>query len=316
MALTQLASAQQTNPVREASRKVVDDCAATLPVGWQARVEYTWSSTCRKPGPELPHGLAQSEHAHYTMAREADGIHIKAKLRFKIAPARTTSARARLLLDRSRACMADLNQYWNRYGITLDFTVDSDRNKTPGPADYDLTLTDGAGRSHSRNHYFQGLDSEQVVAGIKVKVGPAQACLSGCRSSAMVFGGAAYCEELCEPVRQKEFCLMVLHETGHLLGLPDEYADPMCPDRPFVSNEQNPWSVMAIPYYGALDDTALLASPLMLQLSGVEFFPRHLQTIMSQACPLVAVPGLNTPAKACGEHDDAGQSSGVATCTP
>jgi hypothetical protein len=64
----------------------------------------------------------------------------------------------------------------------------------------------------------------------------------------------------------EEFCLVDAHETGHLVGLSDEYFEEgTCRvSRPI---DENPWSVMNNQYKG---------------WEKIEFFPRHLETIISQ----------------------------------
>ena len=264
-----------SNAVREASRKVVEDCLAAVPGNKNIPVNDSWTSVCRKAGPDGKGGLNQGEESHFSLARREDGIHIGMKIRFNIQPKETKAKRAALLLEKTRACMNDLNQYWKRYAVRLDVEIDSNRSKTEGAPDYQLALSDRPGRSHSRLHYFKGLEP-----------GPTYACFQGCLvGGTMLKTGTAACEQLCEPVRHREFCLMMLHEVGHLLGLPDEYAEPeACPDREFVSNETMPYSVMAVPMFGFLDNIQLLGNEDVLNLNAVEFFPRHLKKILKPIC--------------------------------
>ncbi len=60
-------------------------------------------------------------------------------------------------------------------------------------------------------------------------------------------------------------CPTILHELGHLLSLNDEYEDVDCPDRPFISTESNPSSIMA----STLEDS-----------ESVDFYPRHIAAIL------------------------------------
>lgn len=70
-------------------------------------------------------------------------------------------------------------------------------------------------------------------------------------------------------INDVDFCKVVSHEVGHHLGLPDEYEDVSCPDRSFVSQEVNPYSLMAYIYY---------------PWQQLDFFPRHLRTVLSSFC--------------------------------
>ena len=66
-----------------------------------------------------------------------------------------------------------------------------------------------------------------------------------------------------------DFCAMILHESGHHLGLSDEYAESACPDREFISEEMDPYSIMA-------DKT--------VAWENFDFYPRHLETVLGDFC--------------------------------
>lgn len=66
-----------------------------------------------------------------------------------------------------------------------------------------------------------------------------------------------------------DFCAMILHESGHHLGLSDEYAEAACPDREFISDEENPYSIMADPQTSS---------------ENVDFYPRHIEKIFGDFC--------------------------------
>jgi hypothetical protein len=73
---------------------------------------------------------------------------------------------------------------------------------------------------------------------------------------------------------------MMVHEVGHRMGLPDEYAFPDCTVERFVSQESGPWSTMAVPQIGILDGGAF-----GIDTHSTEFFPRHLRSVVEPICP-------------------------------
>ncbi|OFZ83080.1 MAG: hypothetical protein A2583_12740 [Bdellovibrionales bacterium RIFOXYD1_FULL_53_11] len=74
-------------------------------------------------------------------------------------------------------------------------------------------------------------------------------------------------------------CLTMMHELGHLLMLPDEYPESNYPDR-VVAKESNPWSVMDAYYKG---------------WNRVEFFPRHISTLLHPVCGASATAQPKVP---------------------
>ncbi len=69
---------------------------------------------------------------------------------------------------------------------------------------------------------------------------------------------------------QDSFCRMMVHEVGHHFGLEDEYYDTACPDRPFVSKEQDPYSVMNT-IWG-------------MDWDNMDFYGRHVRSIFADYC--------------------------------
>jgi hypothetical protein len=268
----------QSEGIRQQSRKAVSDCAAQVAVGHSREIEYSWKKLCRRSPEQY-----QGERTHYTVSRKTtDLVEVRTEVPLKLMPAGLSRARRDLLVQRTRECMPIVNQYWSRYGVHLEFDIRASRQGESHPNL--LSVTDATGRSNSRNFFFRGLDTEaRLPTGQTIKSGLAQLCQSQCTR----FGTAATaCAEMCEPFRQKEYCLMIVHEFGHLLALPDEYSDPdLCPDREFVSQESSPYSAMAYPYFGIADEAAnILAGAGGTDLTLVEFFPRHLERVVGPLC--------------------------------
>lgn len=80
------------------------------------------------------------------------------------------------------------------------------------------------------------------------------------------------------PWKGEMFCKLLLHETGHLMMLDDEYYDPRCPDREIVSKENDPGSVMVEMSWRSMSE--------------IDFFPRHLRTVLSPLCENIKAPWI------------------------
>jgi len=248
-----------------------------------------FKALCRKnPGGDSAKDVYQGDTYRYSISNGDTGLKVQTRIELELKPARITAARKQILLDRTRECGPIINQYWNRYGITLDLVYTTPKPGTAVAANASrVTVDDATGRSNSRYFYFQGLDTEQKLpTGQTMKGGPAQLCLQACRKgTALLGGGSQGCADICEPIRQREYCTMLVHEFGHRLGLPDEYADPGCPDRPFVSKETYPWSIMAVPWMGFVDTPDVLSGFGGVDSGLVEFYPRHIASVLGPLCP-------------------------------
>lgn len=142
----------------------------------------------------------------------------------------TSPERARQLIEQVRSCIPQLQQVFQRYNI--QFTMDFDQaGAHTASYDHQINLYDEAGRSNATNwRHLRGY----------------------------LFEWSSY------------LCVSTIHELGHLLSLPDEYEDPNCPNRPFISTESNPDSIMKS---GNLDP------------EHQDFYPRHISAILWPACP-------------------------------
>ncbi len=269
----------QAEAVREAARAATQRCLDRTQVGATRSVDRALRFLCRKDPADPAKNVYQGDTIAYSVTREEAGFRVRAAVDLRIQPASVPKARRELILQRTRECLPTIQQYWSRAGIAmdLDFTL-SQGQDTPGT----VGVADASGRSHSRLFYFKGLDNDvPLPTGQVIQGGPGVACVRKCRE----LGGGASCTDICEPLRQREYCMMMVHELGHRVGLPDEYAEPsLCPDREGVSTESYPWSIMAVPYLGILD-TPESTLGLGLDSGLVEFFPRHVESVLSPLCP-------------------------------
>jgi hypothetical protein len=201
---------------------------------------------------------------------------------------RPTEARRRTMLEGARACESTIQSYWARYGLRAEVPM----REQPGAAsNRTISIIDAPGRSDALNYRFQGLDNDFYLPNGQVLVhgGPYVACVDQCRRAMGIFSAKdapasellKSCPSTCELARGKEFCNMMVHEVGHRMGLPDEYAFPECDaGLRFVSQESGPWSAMAVPMVGILD-----GGLFGVDTHTAEFFPRHLKQIVAPLCP-------------------------------
>jgi hypothetical protein len=220
----------------------VRSCERRVPVGRQATRAYWRNSACSSEN-------FNQTWVSYDLARRADGIHVRVGVRLAIASS-VAPARADYLFERASACGDFMRAFWKRAGLKLDLTIS--RVGVRGGESHDILLSDGYGRGDSTHLYFDGFSESASWKGD---------CLHQCT------GGD--CPARCEGLRQEELCRTMLHETGHLLGLEDEYPEPDCPDRKVPSERERINSVMYDPF-GAVED--------------LRFYPRHFATVLAPLC--------------------------------
>jgi hypothetical protein len=177
-------------------------------------------------------------HDNYEIGISSDG---RLKLNLNLA-FYSSAAPARLdeMIASIRKCLPSIAEVWARYGVEFELGLlkSEELNSYARPA-WRIALNDEVGRSNSRQYYFRGPENKV----------PAQ-------------------------YESEALCSMVLHETGHLLDLPDEYKDDAHPERKFISTEKRPWSAMADTWH---------------HLAVLDFFPRHLATVFAPVCPKAAL---------------------------
>lgn len=271
--------------VRAQSHAVTEELAASVAVGATREWKQDWEQTCNLSGAEGALA-AQKETAEYTLTRQDSNAGDIGKARIAGAVPTRFKVQAEIILNpfkmtgRMRSpgqpelvqlslpakqailkttveCMPVINHYWNAYGIELDLDF---RLKKGGEADTHNTIfvLKGQGRSNSKVFYTDGLDQEYDTGQIKIPAGMAAQFARVCGLGKGASATPAQIKECAEAGRQIEYCTTALHEFGHRLGLADEYAEPAsCPDRPGISREKAPWSIMAVPVVSAVDSWAL-----------------------------------------------------------
>lgn len=248
--------------VRTLNNMIVRRCVQEIPEGRSVNVDLEYRRLCDSRYWGLD-DITQRPRARYRIRRAGDGVQINYKIRFKVAPSGTSAARAREMLRSVQSCGPEFNKVWNRYGIALDIASDLDTERTAGAPDRVVVLddrVDGPRRSNSDLVYFQGIGN-----------GATDSCIRRCERR----NRAPDCRAYCEPKRQNELCLLLLHETGHHLGLFDEYRDPECPDRPYVSKHKHPHAVM---------DNQWIAEHSRKGWDAIEFFPENIRQILNPLC--------------------------------
>ncbi len=229
--------------VAAANRGLVEKCRRSVPLGTSVLVQRAVKSLCIAPA-----GYTQAK-PDFTLSNQLDGIHLGYKLVLKMEgfePAEVEENLAGM-----QGCVAQIQSFWQRYDIKFDLAIGAAR---ADEAHQSVVLSNSACRADDRKICLAG------------RFPDAPRCEDGCRSELT----RAACLAGCKAAHWNRVCLLMLHETGHHLGLPDEYADPVCVDRPFISRDEKPWSVMDSQEYG---------------WEQIDFFPRHLKTILGDLCP-------------------------------
>ena len=232
-----------------ANRALVDSCSARLPVNANIVTEVSVAETLTQACTE---SNSYSNPVKYRIQKMQDGLHLALKVNIKPdATGDSNSARWTQMVASTQQCVSTSEKIWKRYGVTLNLQLNANSSQQ---SDQEVTLSDEFGDSTFENLYFFGSDDPDS---------PFQHCLASCQDDSDT------CMKQCEETRQTLFCDTFLFETGHWLGLADEFSDASCPARAFISQEKDPWSIMADPWEA---------------LESVQYFPRHLSTILEHAC--------------------------------
>lgn len=195
---------------------------------------------CRKAKGE-DGGVVRGATVGYSLRRSTEGIHVETKVRFDLDASTESAispARGVEMMKTVKACLPTIRRVWAGLGLIFDLRVDSNRSPERGAPDVTALLIDHAPDS------AKGRRSDQKKYYFDASDG--------------------------------DICTLMLHETGHNLGLDDEYQDDECPDRPLIASETKPWSFMGGRHHDP-DDLSL--------------FSRHIRRVLSPLCRSPSPPG-------------------------
>lgn len=296
------------------NKKITTDCAATIPpdkADVPTDVDYTYKQLCKKPDFHT-----QGRGAYSVLKRKSDQmIEVRTSIRVQFPAPKPNKERMQFMFDQTKACNDEMNKYWHSYGIDVKIDFDTEQNKTIAKPLHTVKIIDDASRAfYADEYHFKGFEFPAKPDDLPIamdasgkpilKMAPNQGCVASCKKVStllLIANNKKSCEEACEPIRHREYCLGVMHEVGHLLGLPDEYKDDtLCVDRPAneISNETAPFSAMAMPHYGFFDSIELPTEIITGAGIGdtdkyfskkVEFMPRHVERILKPLCTYLTI---------------------------
>jgi len=254
----------RSSVVRQAGQLETKKCNDNVEVGTTVPVGHISTGICKRVFLE---SNAQS-YTRYRISKLADGVHVKLRLGLNISPYKSEE-RNRYLLQKAQACIPMIQSVWSRYNIHLDLIMMFSDNNFFLDSNYDhrITLADVSDKLIRSSVGIFEL-SNTFAFWPRQSFDCLQDCLQNNKNST---DQPRLCKNSCENMRQDEFCKVIMHETGHMLSLDDEYEDDDCPDRTddFISHEEAPWSIM---------------KNSRENWEKIEFFPRHIRKIVAPLC--------------------------------
>ncbi|HTL12759.1 MAG TPA: hypothetical protein VL588_09745 [Bdellovibrionota bacterium] len=260
--------------VQDADRAQVQTCLANHPANYELTRSDSVTHVCKKHwyGDDVAGG-----HVGYRLHKAGSTIRIEYNMRLNFPQDGSIAlgdATLEFMRSKTAECLDKVKDFWLRYGIEVNIHMDTAQNPTLSPVDREVDMHLGGGRSNSGEFYFAGQGAKDRARTMCQLSGcntfsEMDENRSTCSSTYNPPSGPRNCTQFAEDVRQDEYCLLLLHETGHHLGLPDEYADSDCPDREGISGAVDPHAVMDDQYYG---------------WRHIDFFPRHIAAVLAPLC--------------------------------
>lgn len=231
---------QKYDSVSTANRSLVEACIKAREGAARRRIEHSGygKQICKKRW--LTKDLYRGFYYRYRLSIADDHqgkphIRIGMNLRLNIYADHKKTEKIKTILSKVRACTPHIRSVWRRYRMDFRLKIDSSFQPIPGfRPDHTVLVLDKTCRSSTSRLCFRGYYPKK------------------------------------EPHRQKEMCLTLLHEIGHYTGLPDDYQEAKCPDRPHRRITRGlPWSVMG---------------HLLEDWGKIEFYPYHIRKVISPLC--------------------------------
>lgn len=211
--------------LRTASSFYATECTSHARMDQQFDVSFTAHSLCKKkPWPQSD--SYQEWPVRYRVVRHLDGAHIAIKVRYDLSASDNSPAWLQRIDRDVRACVPFIQDFWARYGVRFDLTVDTNAFPGAGSPDEHSEVLNALCRSYTNRLCYQGLPelSQEFQATYN-------------KLKAIDYPKLAPSfTEYYEPIRQDGLCRTMTHEIGHYLGLTDHYADKSCPDREYIQN--------------------------------------------------------------------------------
>jgi len=245
------------DPVRTANRWIVSQCVNRMQDGAVKKVSFSLQQLCDRNRDPPYNGASPA----YMLRRNGHRLQLSMRIRMVFPEGDgTTWSHADEMMTDVRYCTEQLRALWMRYNI--DFSVLLDSNKSPNPALDEqprplmrtLDFPYRSCRSNASLICYRGQGEADLIDTIADITPVPLPRIDGLAPDRLV--------------ARAEMCQTLTHELGHLMGLPDEYDDDACPDREFVSEEEDPTSIMN-------EDE---------DWDEWDFYPRHIRSILRPVC--------------------------------
>jgi hypothetical protein len=137
---------------RAINRRWVQNCIEHTEYKATKNIDYFSWNLCKQPN--FYHG----SNVLFSAFNNGKKLGIRMKIHFKILPKETTNNTASTMLRMAQECVPVLKNIWNRYGVELYLSMDSDRSPTRESyfiPTQEVNLINAYARSNSANFYME-----------------------------------------------------------------------------------------------------------------------------------------------------------------